>query len=414
MSTASAEKPDSGAYVEVLKVARQIQHLAHFLSQGPPFAGVVLTDDDLRTARDLNPVTRITSHRRLSELEFPREWVEDDGALAIVLHDWREQVEGMKQSNTHATEEKPDQVADIPTEADIEVDSDVPFLSYPMKREAHWVEKTKELEKKLRQSEQEKQSAMQHNLKLQLEVEALQRKAQSLYQALFDPDNRIHEANVMAKVKLHGEIRQLEKSLHAANSKNEYLVKKNKDLESCNKGLITENEELVKKSQELESSNKDLVTENEALAEENRDIDSDNGDLIATSQDLLTKIALARNAAKSYKELLMAKNRALESSNKVLAKEITALKTSNQCVFAKSSKLKERFEQSVIATKSCKERLGKIASKVKELESSKNALAAQNKDLMDRNAALVDMNKQLEESLEKIVTDAKCSLQSLS
>ncbi|KAK2688850.1 hypothetical protein QWA68_012149 [Fusarium oxysporum] len=414
MSTASAEKPDSRAYVEILKVARQIQYLAHFLSQGPPFAGVLLTDDDLRTARDLNPVTRITSHRRLSELEFPREWVEDDGAPAIVLRDWREQVEGMKQSNTHATKEKPDQVADIPTEADIEVDSDVSFLSYPMKREAHWVEKTKELEKKLRQSEQEKQSAMQHNLKLQLEVEALQRKAQSLYQALFDPDNRIHEANVMAKVKLHGEIRQLEKSLNAANSKNEYLVKKNKDLESCNKGLITENEELVKKSQELESSNKDLITENEALAEENRDIDSDNGDLIATSQDLLTKIALARNAAKSYKELLMAKNLALESSNKVLAKEITALKNSNQCVFAKSSKLKERFEQSVIATKSCKERLDKIASKVKELESSKNALAAQNKDLMDRNAALVDMNKRLEESLEKIVTDAKCSLQSLS
>ncbi|KAK2124171.1 hypothetical protein NOF04DRAFT_1349644 [Fusarium oxysporum II5] len=358
MSTASAEKPDSGAYVEILKVAQQIQHLAHFLSQGPPFAGVALTDDDLRTARDLNPVTRITSHRRLSELEFPREWVEDDGALAI-----------------------PDQVADIPTEADIEVDSD---------------------------------STMQHNLKLQLEVEALQRKAQSLYQALFDPDNRIHETNVMAKVKLHGEIRQLEKSLDAANSKNETLVKKNKDLESCNKGLITENEELVKKSQELESSNKDLVTENEALAEENRDIGSDNGALIATSQDLLTKIALARDAAKSYKELLTAKNRALESSNKVPAKEITALKASNQCVVAKSSKLKERFEQSVIATKSCKERLDKIASKVKELENSKNALAAQNKDLMDRNAALADMNKRLEESLEKVVTDAKYSLQSLS
>lgn len=240
----------------------------------------------------------------------------------------------MKQSNTYATEEKPDQVADIPTEADIKVDSDVSFLSYSMKREAHWVEKTKELEKKLRQSEQEKQSAMQHNLKLQLEVEALQRKAQSLYQALFDPDNRIHEANVMAKVKLHDEIHQLEKSLDAANSKNESLVKKNKDLESCNKGLITENEELVKKSQELESSNKDLVTENEALAEENRDIDSDNGDLLATSQDLLTNIALARDAAKSYRELLTAKNWALESSNKVLAKEITALKTSNQCVVA--------------------------------------------------------------------------------
>ncbi|EWZ85342.1 hypothetical protein BFJ63_vAg3411 [Fusarium oxysporum f. sp. narcissi] len=394
MSTASAEKPDSGAYVEILKVARQIQHLAHFLSQGPPFAGNYIPPPALRA-------------------EFPREWVEDDGALAIVLHDWREQVGGMKQSNTNATEEKPDQVADLPTEADIEVDSDVSFLSYPMKREAHWVEMTKELEKKLRQSEQEKQSAMQHNLKLQLEVEALQRKAQSLYQALFDPDNRIHEANVMAKVKLHGEIRQLKKSLDAANSKNESLVKKNKDLESCNKGLITENEELVK-SQELESSNKDLVTENEAFAEENRDIDSDNGDLFATNQDLLTKIALARDAAKSYKELLTAKSWALESSNKVLAKEITALKTSNQCVVAKSSKLKERFEQSVIATKSCKERLDKIASKVKELGSSKNALAAQNKDLMNRNAALADTNRRLEESLKKIVTDAKYSLQSLS
>ncbi|EWZ30453.1 uncharacterized protein FOBCDRAFT_148665 [Fusarium oxysporum Fo47] len=335
MSIAFAEKPDSEANVEILRVARQIQHLAHFLSQGPAFSGVVLTEDDLRTARDLNPVTRITSHRRLSELEFPREWVEDDGALAIALHDWREQVEGMKQSNSHATEEEPDQVADIPTEADIKVDSDVSFLSYSMKREAHWVEKTKELEKKLRQSEQEKQSAIQYNLKLQLEVEALQRKAQSLYQALFDPDNRIHEANVMAKVKLHGEIRQLEKLLDAANSKNESLVKKNKDLESCNKGLITENEELVK-IQELESSNKDLVTENGALVEENRDIDSDNGYLIATSKDLLTKIALARDAAKSYK------------------------------------------------------------------------------DLMNRNAALADTNKRLEESLKKIVTDAKCSLRSVS
>ncbi|KAH7194799.1 hypothetical protein DER44DRAFT_815465 [Fusarium oxysporum] len=373
MSTASAEKPDSGANVEILKVARQIQHLAHFLSQGPPFAGVVLTDDDLRTARDLNPVTRITSHRRLSELEFPREWVEDDGALAIALHDWREQVEGMKQSNTHATEEKPDQVADIPTEADIKVDSDVSFLSYSMKREAHWVEKTKELEKKLRQSEQEKRSAIH----------------------TFDPDNRIHEANVMAKLKLHGEIRQLEKLLDAANSKNESLVNKNKDLESCNRGLITENEELVKKNKGLESN-------------------SDNGYLIATSNDLLTRIALARDAAKSYKELLTAKSRALESSNKVLAKEITALKTSNQCVVAKSSKLKERFEQSIIATKSCKERLDKIASKVKELETSKNTLAAQNKDLMNRNAALADMNKRLEESLEKSVTDAKCSLRSVS
>ncbi|RKK08027.1 hypothetical protein BFJ68_g3641 [Fusarium oxysporum] len=384
MSIAFAEKPDPGANVEILRVARQIQHLAHFLSQGPPFSGVVLTEDDLRTVRDLNPVTRITSHRRLSELEFPREWVEDDGALAIALHDWREQVEGMKQSNTYATEEKPDQVADIPTEADIKVDSDVSFLSYSMKREAHWVEKTKELEKKLRQSEQEKQSAIQYNLKLQLEVNLL------------------------------GEIRQLERLLDAANSKNESLVKKNKDLESCNKGLITENEELVKKIQELESSNKDLVTENEALAEENRDIDSDNGDLLATSQDLLTKIALARDAAKSYKELLTAKSRALESSNEALAKEITALKTSSQCVVAKSSKLKERFEPSVIATKSCKERLDKIASKVKELESSKNTLAAQNKDLMNRNAALADTNKRLEESLKKIVTDAKCSLRSVS
>ncbi|KAL7759104.1 hypothetical protein ACKLNR_011531 [Fusarium oxysporum f. sp. zingiberi] len=153
MSTASAEKPDSGVNVEILKIARQIQHLAHFLSQGSPFAGIVLTDDDLRIARELNPVTRITSHRRLSELEFLREWVEDDSALAIALYDWREQVEGMKQSNRHATEEKSDQVANIPTEADIEVDSDVSFLSYAMKREAHCVEKTKELEKKLRQSE---------------------------------------------------------------------------------------------------------------------------------------------------------------------------------------------------------------------------------------------------------------------
>ncbi|KAL9564421.1 hypothetical protein ACKAV7_011612 [Fusarium commune] len=301
MCTASAEKPDSGANVEILKIARKIQHLAHFLSQGPPFAGVVLSDDDLRIALELNPVTRITSHHRLSELEFPRE---------------------------HATEEKSDQVANIPTEADIE-----------------------------------------QNLKLQLDVEALQRKAQSLYQALFDPDNRIHEAKMIAKVKLHGEICQLEKSLDAANSKNESLVKKNKDLESCNKCLVTENEVLV---------------------EENKDLDSDNGDLITTSQDLLAKIALARDAANSYKELLMAKNQALECSNEVLAMEITALNTSNELVVAESSKLKQRFEQLVIATKSCKDRLDRITAKIKELESSKNGLAAQHKDLMNNNAVLSD------------------------
>ncbi|KAH7150883.1 hypothetical protein DER46DRAFT_664846 [Fusarium sp. MPI-SDFR-AT-0072] len=290
MCTASAEKPDSGANVEILKIARKIQHLAHFLSQGPPFAGVVLSDDDLRIALELNPVTRITSHHRLSELEFPREW-------------------------------------------------------------------------------QEKQFALQQNLKLQLDVEALQRKAQSLYQALFDPDNRIHEAKMIAKVKLHGEICQLEKSLDAANSKNESLVKKNKDLESCNKCLVTENEVLV---------------------EENKDLDSDNGDLITTSQDLLAKIALARDAANSYKELLMAKNQALECSNEVLAMEITALNTSNELVVAESSKLKQRFEQSVIATKSCKDRLDRITAKIKELESSKNGLAAQHKDLMNNNAVLSD------------------------
>ncbi|KAL7759103.1 hypothetical protein ACKLNR_011530 [Fusarium oxysporum f. sp. zingiberi] len=114
----------------------------------------------------------------------------------------------------------------------------------------------------------------------------------------------------MAKVKLHGEIRQLEKSLNAANSKNESLVQKNKEWESCNKGLVTENEELVKKTKKLELSNKDLLTENEVLVEESKDLDSDNGDLITTSQDLLAKIALAGDAANSYKELLMAKNQA--------------------------------------------------------------------------------------------------------
>ncbi|KAF5542071.1 hypothetical protein FPHYL_11652 [Fusarium phyllophilum] len=35
MTTASAQKPKSGADVSILKAAQQLQHLTHFLSQGP-------------------------------------------------------------------------------------------------------------------------------------------------------------------------------------------------------------------------------------------------------------------------------------------------------------------------------------------------------------------------------------------
>ncbi|KAF4947334.1 hypothetical protein FGADI_10484 [Fusarium gaditjirri] len=406
MSTASAEKPDSGANVDICKVARQIQHLAHFLSQGPPFAGIDLTDDDLKVARVLSPVTEITSHRRPSELKFPREWVEEHGALAIALRDWRQDVnvQSTNHSNAHAVKHKPAQFTNITTEA-IEIGSEISILSRPMQRESYLFKKTEDLEKKVRKSEQEKLSVIQHNLKLQLDMEALQRKAQAFHKALFDPDNRIHETNVKAKVKLHSDIRQLQKSLDAANSNNHSLVEKNKDLESSNKNLVGENEKLVKKTQILESGNKALVTENQVLIEEIKDLDSDNETLITMSQDLLAKIEISKDAAKNYQELLAAKNQALESSNKVLVTELTALKTSNKRVVAECSQLKQRFEQSVIVTESCKERLGTITAKINELESGKAFLAAQNNDLMARNAVLGDVNKRLDECLEKIVTD---------
>jgi chromosome segregation ATPase len=414
MSAASYEKPGSGGSIEILKVARQIQHLAHFLSLGPPCAGIVLTDADIRVAKELNPITRITSHRRLSELEFPREWVEDDGALAIALRDWRDHVKEMSQSNTHATQDKLEQTEDVLTKTDIEVDANVSVLSYPMKREAHWVEKTRALETKLRQSEQEKQSVMQHNLKLQLDVERLQRKVQALYQGLFDPDNRIHEANVMAKANLYSEIGQLKLSVDTANNKNDALIEKNKELESSNRDLVTQNESLVEKNKELESSNKDLVTENESLVEMNKELESSNADLFTTNQDLLEKIVHAMDAATSNEELLTAKNQALQSSNKVLVLESEALKTINDSVVAKYKDLEGRLEQSANATKSCNEVLDKIVAKIKELENSRNALAAQNKDLMSSNAVLGDENKQLEESNGEIVTSVTRSLRALT
>ncbi|KAF4494046.1 hypothetical protein FAGAP_9812 [Fusarium agapanthi] len=382
MTTAFVEKPKSGANVDILKTARQIQHLAYFLSQGPPVPGLALSDGDLKAARVLSPVTNITSHRRHSELEFPREWVEDDGALATALGEWRRAIDPTKLSNTTPMEEIPAQTKDTPTETDIEADANVSFMSYSMKRESHWVAKTKELEKKLQQTEQEKESTMRENLKLQRDVEVLQRMSQSFHRALFDPDNRIHEANMRAKVKLHAEIRQLNTSLDAFKTKNESLVEKNKQLESCNKALVTENEELVKKTEKLELSNFDLVTENAALDAEIKDLDSDNETLITMSQAFVMKLV--------------------------------DLETDTKRCAAQAKDLNERYDKSATVTDSCEEKLARLTAMANDFESSRDFLNAQNNDLLIRNVALGDKSKRLEETLEKIVTDAKCSLESVS
>ncbi|KAF5724589.1 hypothetical protein FMUND_632 [Fusarium mundagurra] len=407
MTTASAEKPKSGAGADIIKVAQQLQYLAHFLSQGHPIPGISLTGNDLKKARVHSPVTNITSHRRHSDLGFPREWIEDDGALAIALREWRRDVDPKQLSSTIPVEEKPAQTTDTPTEADIaetDVEScaNVSFLSYSMKREAHWVAKMKELENKLRQAEQEKESVMRENLKLQRDVEALQRKTNSFHRALFDLDRRIHETNLKVKVKLHADIRQLNRSLAVANSKNESLFQKNKELKSCNTDLVTGNEELVKKNTELESCNKtrvseneelvkkteklelsfDLLTKNAALDAEIKDLDSDNETLITMTRRLLDKHALSREAMKKREETLIAENQALESKSQALVKAIAAMKLDNK----------------------------RCAAQVKDLDSSKDFLAAHNNDLSIRNAALGDKSKRLEETLKKIVMDAKCSL----
>ncbi|KAF5631907.1 hypothetical protein F25303_9556 [Fusarium sp. NRRL 25303] len=416
MDTASVEKPNSGANADILKVARQIQHLAHFLTRGPPIPGLSVSDKDLKMARILSPVTEITSHRRRSDLEFPREWVEDDGALAIVLRDWRRDIDPTKLGNTPALVETPAQATDTLTdaenaEADLEAYANMSFLSYSAKREAHWIAKTKELEKKLRRSEQEKGYLIRENIKLRRDVEVIQRKADLFHTALFDPKKRIHESNLKVKVKLHGEIRQLERSLDTANSKNESLAKKNEDLESCNKTLVTENEELVKRTEKLELSNYDLVTENGELFAELKDLDSDNTELINMVQEHLNKHALSREATKTYEENLIAEKQALESKNEALVKKVEAQKIDNKSCAAQAKKLRERYELSVMVTKVVKERLEELIAKVNDLDSSKFFLAAHNNDLSMRNAALGHKSKQLEESLDKIVMDAKGELQ---
>ncbi|KAF5253923.1 hypothetical protein FANTH_1248 [Fusarium anthophilum] len=403
MATASTEKPMSGAYVDIIKVAQQIQHLAHFLSQGYPIPGIPLSDNDLKTARVLSPVTNITSHRRHSDLEFPREWVEDDGVLATALREWRQAIDPTKLSNTPAVEEKPAPTKDTPTATDIRAYENASFMSYSVKREEHWVAKTKELENKLRQCEKEKESTMRENLKLQRDVEVLQRMSQSFRRALFDPDNRIHETNMKAKVKLHAEIRQLNTSLNAFKTKNELLVEKNKKLESCNKVLVTENEELVKKTEKLELSNFDLVTENAALDAEIKDLDSDNEILITMSQALLDKRAASREATKNYEETLIAGNQAL-------AMKPADLEIDTKRYAAQAKDLNERYDKSVMVTESCEEKHARLTAMVNDFESSKDFLTAQNHDLLIRNAALGDKSKRLEASLERIVSDAKCSL----
>ncbi|KAF5648593.1 hypothetical protein F52700_909 [Fusarium sp. NRRL 52700] len=391
MTPASVDKPKSGAVVDILKTARQIQHLAYFLSQGP-VPGLALSDSDLKAARALSPVTNITSHRRHSELEFPREWVEDDGALAIALRQWRRDIDPKALSPAPSVEEKPAQTTDTPTETDIEAYADMPFFSYSAQREAHWVKKTQELERKLRLAEQEKGSILRDNIKLQRDVEVLQRMSQSFHRALFDPDRRIHETNMRAKVKLNAEIRQLKRSLNESNTKNESLVEKNKELQSSNKTLVIENEELVKKTEKLELSNFDLVTENVSLDAEIKDLDSDNQDLLTMVQKFLDKYALSTEATKKYEETLIASSQALKSENEALVMELADLKTDNQRCAAQAKELRML---------------------VNDYESSKDFLTAQNNDLSTRNVALGDKNKRLEGGLGRIVADAKRLLESV-
>ncbi|KAF5621054.1 uncharacterized protein FTJAE_11394 [Fusarium tjaetaba] len=408
MATTSVEKPKSGANVDILKVAQQLQHLAHFLSQGHPVPGLSVSEKDLKVARVLSPVTNLTSHRRHSDLEFPREWVEDDGALAIALRDWRRDIDPKQLSSTPFVEEKPPQTTDTPTEAGlaevgIEAHANGPFSSSSTEREAHRVAKMKELEKKLRQIEQEKETVVRENVKLQRDVEALQRQSESFRRALFDPKRKIHERNLKEKVKLNGDIRQLQSSLATVNSKNECLVERNKELKSCNKDLVTDNEELVTKNKEVESCNETLVTENEdlvkkteklelsnfdlltenaALDAEIKRLDSDNETLITMAQKLLDKHTLSREGMEKHEETLAAENQALKRRSKALIKAIAAMK---------------------LDSKRC-------AAQVQDLDSSKDFLAAHNNDLSIRNAALGDKSKRLEETLNKIVLDAKYSL----
>ncbi|KAF5978530.1 hypothetical protein FCOIX_5795 [Fusarium coicis] len=408
MATASVEKPKSGAEVDIIKVAQQLQHLAHFLSQGHPVPGLSVSEKDLKVARVLSPVTNIMTHRRHSDLGFPREWVEDDGTLAIALRDWIRDIDPKQLSSTPPVEEKLGQTTAAPTDAeiaetDIEAYANGTFSSYSMNGEADWVAKMKELERKLRQTEQEKETVVRENVKLQRDVEALQHQSESFRRALFDPKRKIHERNLKEKVKLTGEIRQLQSSLAVVNSKNESLVEKNmelkscnkvlvtgnealvnnnKELESCNETLVTENEDLVKKTEKLELSNFDLLTENAALDAEIKDLDSNNETLIAMSQKLLDKHALSREAMTKREETFVAENQALKRRSKALVKAIAAMKVDNK----------------------------RCTAQVQDLDSSKDFLAAHNNDLSIRNADLGNKSKRLEETLNKIVMDAKCSL----
>jgi hypothetical protein len=343
MATASVEKPKSRAEVDIIKVSQQLQHLAHFLSQGHPVPGHSVSEKDLKVARVLSPVTNIMTHRRHSDLGFPREWVEDDGTLAIALRDWRRDIDPKQLSSTPPVEEeKLGQTTTAPTDAeiagtDIEAYANGTFSSYSMNGEADWVAKMKELERKLRHTEQEKETVVRENVKLQRDVEALQRQSESFRRALFDPKRKIHKRNLKEKVKLNGQIRQLQSSLAVVNSKNESLVEKNielkscnkvlvtenealvnnnKELESCNETLVTENEDLVKKTEKLGLSNFDLLTENAALDAEIKDLDSNNETIITMAQKLLDKHALSREAMTKREETLVAENQALKRRSK--------------------------------------------------------------------------------------------------
>ncbi|KAF4435260.1 hypothetical protein FACUT_7289 [Fusarium acutatum] len=128
------------------------------------------------------------------------------------------------------------------------------------------------------------------------------------------------------------------------------------------------------------------------------------------AQKLLEKHALSREATNKCEETFIAESKASKSKNEALVMELEALKIDSKCCAAQAKELRETYERSVSATMVCNERLGRLTAMVKDLDGSKDSLAAHNNDLLIRTAALGDANKRLEESLDKIVAVAKCSL----
>ncbi|KAF9762316.1 hypothetical protein IL306_003463 [Fusarium sp. DS 682] len=359
--------------MEIKKIAREIQHLEHFLGSIPPIPNIALTDEDIRIAREINPIKNITTHRSLADCVFPREWVEEVKPLAVALRDWREQVEKMYQKDEPA-EDNQAQTTDIMTNVDIKGNaSKVSPLSFPLQREEQWANKAKELEKKLKQSEAERKCTMQHNRDLRQHNEVLEGRVRSLLQAVFDSNGDIHEKNVKAKVDLNAKIRQLEYVVETKTRNNQVLATQIKESEAHNDILVAEN--------------KDLASRNEGLISKNNELEKS----VATFQNM--------------NEVLIAKNKAIESSNAVLVAENKKLKTVNKDLSEANKDLKESLDKTLQSSKTIDQVL---SAKITELESKNEAMVAENKDLKTKNKAQTEIIKDLEERLT-LVFDVETS-----